>query len=62
MFIGSDKVFPIIQKLCVVGDNEIYLAIEDPAERMALYAADEVAAEYLGSYYSTLYNYLSTFN
>lgn len=29
MFIGSDKVFPIIQKLCVVGDNEIYLARED---------------------------------
>ena len=42
--------------------RDFYLAIEDPAERMALYAADEVAAEYLGSYYSTLYNYLSTFN
>lgn len=39
-----------------------YLAIEDPAQRMALYAADETAKKYLGSYYSTLYDVLSTYS
>lgn len=41
--------------------RDYYLGIEDPAERLALYAADETALDYLGSYYTTLYNYLSTF-
>ena len=41
--------------------RDYYLAIEDPSERMALYAADATAQSYLGSYYSTLYNYLSTY-
>lgn len=41
--------------------RDYYMSIEDPAERMALYSADEVAKQYLGSYYSTLYNYLGTY-
>lgn len=39
-----------------------YLSIEDPSERMALYAADEVAKKYLSSYYVPLYNTLSTYS
>lgn len=39
-----------------------YLSIEDPNERMALYAADEVAKKYLGTYYVSLYNALSTYS
>ncbi len=38
--------------------RDYYLAIADPSERMALYAADTTAQAYLGSYYSTLYDYL----
>lgn len=41
--------------------RDYYLAIEDPDERLALLAADEVAQAYLGSYYNTLFNYLSSF-
>lgn len=41
--------------------RDYYLAISDPAERMALYGADEVAKKYLSSYYSTLYNVLYTY-
>lgn len=41
--------------------RDFYLAIEDPAERLALYTSDTVARDYLGNYYTTLYNYLSTF-
>ena len=41
--------------------RDYYLGIEDPDERMALFAADETAQSYLGSYYTSLYNYLSTF-
>ena len=41
--------------------RDFYLAIDDPSERMALLAADEVAQDYLGSYYTALYDYLSTF-
>lgn len=41
--------------------RDFYLAIEDASERLALYAADETAQEYLGDYYTSLYNYLSTF-
>lgn len=38
-----------------------YLTFKDPNERMAKYAADEVAKKYLGSYYETLYNILATY-
>ena len=38
--------------------RDYYLAIEDPAERIALYQADEVAMKYLGTYYNTLFDYL----
>jgi hypothetical protein len=41
--------------------RDYYMTIEDPSERLALYAADEVALEYLNSYYNTLYNYLRSF-
>ncbi len=40
--------------------RDYYMAIEDVSERMALYAADETAKNYLGTYYSSLYDYLST--
>lgn len=42
--------------------RDYYLAIADPAERMALYTADDVARQYLGSYYTTLYNVLYTYS
>lgn len=42
--------------------RDYYLAIEDPAERMALYEADDVARRYLGAYYSTLYNVLYVYS
>lgn len=42
--------------------RDYYLAIPDPAERMALYTADDTAKKYLGSYYSTLYNVLYTYS
>ena len=42
--------------------RDYYLAIKDPDERMALYAADEVAKKYLGTYYKTLYNVLATYS
>lgn len=42
--------------------RDYYLSINDPAERMALYASDEVAKRYLGNYYSTLYNVLYTYS
>ena len=42
--------------------RDYYLAIPDPDERMALYAADEVAKKNLGSYYATLYNVLATYS
>lgn len=35
-----------------------YMAIADPAERLAVYTADETAKAYLGMYYTTLYNVL----
>lgn len=38
--------------------RDYYLSIPDPAERMALYTADEVAKRYLDTYYGTLYNVL----
>ena len=42
--------------------RDYYLAIKNPAERMALYGADDVAKRYLSSYYSTLYNVLYTYS
>lgn len=42
--------------------RDYYLAISNPAERMALYSADDMAKRYLGSYYSTLYNVLYTYS
>ncbi len=42
--------------------RDYYLSIEDPAERMALYTADDVARQYLGSYYSTLYDVLYVYS
>lgn len=38
--------------------RDYYLSIPDPDERIALLAADEVAQDYLDSYYNTLFNYL----
>ncbi len=40
--------------------RDYYLTIEDPNERLALLAADEVAYKYLGTYYNTLFNYLAS--
>ncbi len=42
--------------------REYYMAIPDPQERLALYEKDEVAKNYLGSYYSTLYNVLYSYS
>lgn len=42
--------------------RDYYLSISDPAERMALYTADEVAKKYLGSYYATLFDVLYTYS
>lgn len=42
--------------------RDYYLAIEDPAQRMALYTADDTARKYLSSYYATLYNVLMTYS
>ena len=42
--------------------RDYYLAIADPAERMALYTADDVAKRYLDSYYGSLYNVLYTYS
>lgn len=40
--------------------RDYYLSIEDPNERIALLQADTVAMEYLGTYYSVLFDYLMT--
>lgn len=41
--------------------RDYYMTIEDPNERLALYAADTVAQKYLGTFYNPLYNYLAGF-
>lgn len=41
--------------------RDYYMGIEDANERLALFLADEVAVQYLGSYYNSLYNYLSAY-
>ncbi len=51
-----DYSLPYIDRYAIV--KQYYLAIEDPAERMNQYGADDVARRYLGSYYTTLYNVL----
>ncbi len=43
-----------------VAVRDYYLTIENPTERLNLYAADGVALDYLGSYYNYLYNYLAS--
>ncbi len=40
--------------------RDYYLSIEDPNERLALYTADEVAQQYLGTYYNVLFDYLQS--
>lgn len=40
--------------------RDYYLTIEDPNERIALLQQDKVAMEYLGTYYSVLFDYLYT--
>ena len=42
--------------------REYYLAITDPTERMTLYANDEVARDYLSSYYRPLFNVLYSYS
>ncbi len=54
-----DYTLSYLERYIIVRDY--YLSIEDPAERLALFAADETAQDYLGSYYTGLYDYLSTF-
>ena len=55
-----DYSLPYVDRYAIVRDY--YLSIEDPAERMNLYTADDVARRYLGSYYTTLYNVLYTYS
>ncbi len=40
--------------------RDFYLAIENPDERLALLASDDVAKEYLGSYYTTMIDYFAS--
>ena len=42
--------------------REYYLSIKDPNERMTLYANDEVAKDYLSSYYRALFNVLYSYS
>lgn len=41
--------------------RDYYLTIEDPNERVQILRQDQVARQYLGSYYNTLFNYLVQF-
>lgn len=41
--------------------RDYYMTIENPHERLALYAADTVAMDYLDTFYNSLYNYLAGF-
>ena len=41
--------------------RDYYLTIEDPNERIQILRQDQVARQYLGSYYNTLFNYLVQF-
>lgn len=42
--------------------KEYYLSISDPTERMNLYSKDEIARDYLSSYYRTLFNVLYSYS
>ncbi len=42
--------------------RDYYLSIRDPAERMSLYGADDVAKQYLDSYYGSLYSVLLAYS
>ena len=55
-----DYTLPYAERYNIV--REYYLAISDPTERMALYSADDVAKNYLSSYYRTLYNVLYSYS
>lgn len=41
--------------------RDYYLTIEDPNERIQLYANDDVARKYLDTYYTHLFDYLYSF-
>ena len=41
--------------------REYYMAIPDPQQRVDLYLKDDVAKQYLGKYYNSLYNVLLTY-
>lgn len=41
--------------------REYYLGISDRTRRMQLYASDEIAKDYLSTYYKPLYNVLATY-
>lgn len=55
-----DYTLPYNERYKIVRDY--YFSIADPNERMALYAADEVAKKYLSSYYGTLYDVLYSYS
>ena len=42
--------------------RDYYFSIEDPQERMTLYAADDVARKYLSTYYGTLYDVIYSYS
>ena len=54
-----DYSLPYVDRFNIVKDY--YLAIPDPAERMILFGADDVARRYLGSYFATLYSVLYSY-
>ncbi|MDE7082474.1 MAG: hypothetical protein K2O89_02065 [Clostridia bacterium] len=55
-----DYSLPYTDRYSIV--KEYYLSISDPTERMNLYLADEVAKDYLSSYYRTLLNVLQSYS
>lgn len=55
-----DYTLPYTERYNIV--REYYLSIADPAERMNLYSNDEVAKDYLSSYYRTLFNVLYSYS
>ena len=55
-----DYTLPYSDRYSIV--REYYLAIKDPTQRMNLYANDEVAKDYLSSYYRALFNVLYSYS
>ncbi len=55
-----DYTLPYSERYKLVRDY--YFTIEDPQERLALYTVDEVAKQYLSSYYRTLYDVLYSYS